>query len=153
IAAFIPQRRVWGIFTLPALTLLSMYCLGFLAAMGMAWLFKRTLLRAETPTFLMELPPYRKPSPRSVLLFAWSQARMVIKRAGTVILAISICLWALTTYPKLPGADPGAQLRHSLAGRVGHLIEPAIRPLGFNWKIGIGLIGATAAREVFVSTL
>jgi ferrous iron transport protein B len=70
-----------------------------------------------------------------------------------VILAISICLWGLTTYPKNPSPDAGEQLRTSFAGRVGHLIEPVIRPLGFDWKIGIGLIGATAAREVFVSTL
>jgi ferrous iron transport protein B len=153
IAAFIPARRVWGIFTLPALTLLAMYMLGFLAAMGMAWLFKKTLLKAETPTFLMELPPYRQPSPQSVVLFVWSQARTFIRRAGTVILAISICLWALTTYPKRPGADAGEQLRYSIAGRMGRLMEPVIRPLGFDWKIGIGLIGATAAREVFVSTL
>jgi len=153
IAAFIPARRVWGIFTLPALTLLGLYVLGFLAAMAMAWLFKRTLLKAETPTFLMELPPYRKPSARTVGVFAWLQARIFLQRAGTVIIAISICLWALTTYPKLPGADRGAQLRHSVAGRIGHFLEPAIRPLGFDWKIGIGLIGATAAREVFVSTL
>jgi ferrous iron transport protein B len=153
IGAFIPARRVWGIFTLPALTLLAMYVTGFLAAMGMAWLFKRTLLKAETPTFLMELPPYRKPSPRGVALFAWLQARMFLQRAGTVILAISICLWALTTYPRLPSADRGQQLRYSIAGRIGHGLEPAIRPLGFDWKIGIGLIGATAAREVFVSTL
>jgi ferrous iron transport protein B len=153
IAAFIPARRVWGIFTLPALTLLGLYVLGFMAAMGMAWLFKRTLLKAETPTFLMELPPYRKPSARTIGVFAWLQARMFLQRAGTVIMAISICLWALTTYPKLPQADRGQQLRHSVAGRIGHLLEPAIRPLGFDWKIGIGLIGATAAREVFVSTL
>jgi ferrous iron transport protein B len=153
IAAFIPARRVWGIFTLPALTLLGLYVLGFLAAMAMAWLFKRTLLKAETPTFLMELPPYRKPSAHTVAVFAWLQARMFLQRAGTVILAISICLWALTTYPKLPKADRGQQLRHSVAGRIGHFLEPAIRPLGFDWKIGIGLIGATAAREVFVSTL
>lgn len=153
IATFIPARRVWGFFTLPALTLLAMYVLGFGAAMAMAWLFKRTLLKAETPTFLMELPPYRKPSPKSVSLYAWTQAQMFGRRAGTVILAISICLWALTTYPRLPHADPGAQLRYSFAGRVGHVMEPVIRPLGFNWKIGIGLIGAAAAREVFVSTL
>jgi ferrous iron transport protein B len=153
IAAFIPARRVWGIFTLPALTLLALYVLGFLAAMGMAWLFKRTLLKAETPTFMMELPPYRSPSLKGVGLFVWSQARMFMRRAGTVILAISIVLWALTTYPKRPNAEPGEQLRYSFAGQVGRALEPLIRPLGFDWKIGIGLIGATAAREVFVSTL
>jgi len=99
---------------------------------------------------------YRSCSPRSargVALFAWLQARMFLRRAGTVILAISICLWALTTYPRLPSADRGEQLRYSIAGRIGHGIEPAIRPLGFDWKIGIGLVTSLVAREVIVGTL
>lgn len=153
IGAFIPARRVWGIFTLPALTLLALYLLGFLIALAMGAVFKKTLLRGETPTFLMELPPYRKPSLRTVLFFVWSQARTFLVRAGTVILAISICIWFLTAYPKLPEASPTEQLRHSFAGRIGHAVEPVIRPLGFDWKIGIGLLSAMAAREVFVATM
>jgi ferrous iron transport protein B len=153
ISAFIPARRVWGIFTLPTLTLLAMYLLGFLAALGMAALFKKTLLKAETPIFIMELPPYRLPDPKTVLFYVWSQAREFLVRAGTVILAISICIWFLTSYPKQPGASPGEQLAHSFAGRTGRALEPALAPLGFDWKIGIGLFGAMAAREVFVSTM
>jgi ferrous iron transport protein B len=153
IGAFIPARRVWGFLTLPTLTLLCMYLLGFVVALGMAALFKKTLLKAETPIFIMELPPYRLPDPKTVLFYVWSQAREFLVRAGTVILAISVCIWFLTSYPKLPGGTPGAQLAHSFAGKIGHTLEPVLRPLGFDWKIGIGLVGAMAAREVFVSTM
>jgi ferrous iron transport protein B len=153
IGAFIPARRVWGIFTLPALTLLSLYLLGFVMALAMGTLFKKSLLKSETPIFMMELPPYRLPSPRTVLFFVGGQARMFLVRAGTVILAISICIWFLTTYPKAPNAAPAEQLEHSVAGRMGRALEPAIRPLGFDWKIGIGLVSAMAAREVFVATM
>jgi ferrous iron transport protein B len=153
IGAFIPARRVWGIFTLPALTLLAMYLLGFGIALAMGALFKKTLLRGETPVFMMELPPYRLPSLRTVLLFVWAQAKAFVVRAGTVILAISICIWFLTAYPKRPEAPAAAQLEASFAGRIGHALEPLIRPLGFDWKIGIGLLSAVAAREVFVGTM
>jgi ferrous iron transport protein B len=153
ISAFIPAKRVWGPFTLPTLTLLAMYLLGFVAALAMAALFKKTLLRAETPIFIMELPPYRLPDPKTVLLYVWSQVREFLVRAGTVILAISICIWFLMSYPKQPGATSSEQLTHSFAGRIGHGLEPVLEPLGFDWKIGIGLIGAMAAREVFVSTM
>src|SRR5262249_34549602 len=147
IGAFIPARRVWGIFTLPALTLLAMYLLGFGMALAMGALFKKSLLKGETPIFMMELPPYRMPSLRTVGFFVWSQVRTFVVRAGTVILAISICIWFLTTYPKRPDAPASEQLRHSFAGKIGHALEPVIRPLGFDWKIGVGLISATAARE------
>jgi ferrous iron transport protein B len=153
IGAFIPARPVLGILTLPTVTLLALYLLGFGAAMAMAALFKRTLLRSEAPTFIMELPPYRMPQMKTVGLTVWNASREFLVRAGTVILAISICIWFLTAYPKSPGVSSGEQLASSFAGRIGHAMEPVLRPLGFDWKIGIGLIGATAAREVFVSTL
>jgi ferrous iron transport protein B len=153
IGAFIPARRVWGIFTAPALTLLAMYLLGFVLALAMGALFKKTLLRGEIPVFMMELPPYRLPALRTVAFFVWSQVRTFLVRAGTVILAISICIWFLTTYPHRPGLPPSEQLRQSFAGQFGHAVEPLIRPLGFDWKIGIGLVGAMAAREVFVATM
>jgi ferrous iron transport protein B len=153
IGAFLPARPVLGFLTLPTVTLLGMYLLGFGAAMAMAALFKRTLLRSETPTFIMELPPYRVPQMRTVGLTVWLATREFLVRAGTVILAISICIWFLTAYPKTPGATSGQQLTNSFAGRIGHAMEPVLQPLGFDWKIGIGIIGATAAREVFVSTM
>jgi ferrous iron transport protein B len=135
--------------------MLAMYALGTVTAFGMAWLFKRTLLQGETPVLLMELPPYRLPAWRGIVLHMWQRGSMFLKRAGTVILALSILLWALATYPRNPDLDATSsqQLEYSAAGRMGHLLEPVIRPLGFDWKIGIGIIGSFAAREVFVSTM
>ena len=153
IAAFIPQKKVLGTFSLPGLTLVSMYLLGLVMALLMAWVFKKTLLKSETPAFILELPPYRMPSPRSVLLHTWEQAWAFLERAGTFILGVSIVLWFLATYPKSDHATPAGQLGHSFAGQAGKAIEPLIRPLGFDWKIGIGLIGSVLQREVFVSTM
>ena len=153
IGAFIPDVRVLGVFTLPALTLLSMYVLGTVAAFGMAALFNRTLLKGEAPTFLLEMPPYRRPSFRTVLLQMGERAWLFLRRAGTVILSITIVLWFLASYPKAPGASSSEQVRQSFAGRLGRAIEPVIAPLGFDWKMGIGLISSFAAREVFVSAM
>ena len=153
IAAFIPRKTVLGIFSLPGLTLVAMYLLGLTAALSMAWVFKKTLLKSEAPAFIMELPPYKMPSFKSVLLHMWERSILFLKRAGTIILGVSIVLWFLATYPKLERASPSEQLNQSFAGRAGHLIEPIIKPLGFDWKIGIGLIGSILQREVFVSTM
>lgn len=152
IAALVPDERV------PVLTkvgiMLLMYMLGTAGAFGFAWLFKRTLLKGEPPLMIMELPPYRLPSPKDVLLHMVERAWIFVRRAGTVILGISIILWFLSAYPKAPeGATPTEQLAQSFAGRAGHILEPAIEPLGFDWQIGIGLITSFAAREVFVSTM
>lgn len=203
IAAFFADRRVFGFLSLGALIILAMYALGIVAAILVATLLKRTLLRAPTPPLVMELPPYRVPHFRVVAHTVMSRAWMFVRRAGTVILAISILLWGLVTFPRtaqLTGeqqsavtqsvretglengataardtdgdadgnvagnaagnngteantASQGAQLRGSFAGRFGQFIEPVIAPLGFDWRIGIGLISSFAAREVFVSTM
>ncbi|MGB8166202.1 MAG: ferrous iron transport protein B [Chthoniobacteraceae bacterium] len=135
--------------------MLSMYLLGIVAAFSMAWLFKKTLLRGETPMLLLEMPPYRLPDWKTIVIRMWERAGLFLRRAGTVILSLSILLWALATYPKPadPQASPAEALAHSIAGRMGHAIEPIIAPLGYDWKIGIGLIGSFAAREVFVGTM
>jgi len=165
----------------------------------MAWLFKKTLLRGETPMLILELPPYKMPVFKVILRHMWDRSKLFLRRAGTVILGINILLWFLATYPKssaddaafaakraeinqqveqlklsateanplstnaiaaletrltnLATQESSEQLRHSFAGRMGHLIEPAIAPLGFDWKMGIGIIASFAAREVFVSTM
>ena len=152
IAALVPGDRV------PLLTkvgiMLLMYALGTVGAFGFAWLFKRTLLKGAPPLMIMELPPYRLPLLRDVALHMVERAGLFLRRAGTVILGISIVLWFLAAYPKAPAdATPTQQLAQSFAGRAGHLLEPVIRPLGFDWQIGIGLITSFAAREVFVSTM
>jgi len=264
IAACIPQTKLLGFLGLPGLTLLGMYLLGIVGALGMAWLFKRTLLKGEPPPLILELPPYKRPVALVILRHMWERSKLFLRRAGTVILGINILLWFLVTYPRsqevearysnerekllraafpqsasrvdlignvrrlahdhhaiggrrdsfhrsgeeadtlakhlleaagfssaeliaertlprqfpplgerfeealkdlpkldhirrgfdeLAKAESGELLRHSFAGRIGHLIEPTIRPLGFDWKIGIGLVASFAAREVFVSTM
>jgi ferrous iron transport protein B len=120
----------------------------------MAALFNRTILKGEPPSFLLEMPPYRLPSLRTVLYQMGERAWLFLKRAGTVILSISVVLWFLATYPKSPdGTSKSDQIRHSLAGQIGRVIEPAIAPLGFDWKMGIGIVSSFAAREVFVSAM
>ena len=133
--------------------MLAMYLLGIIGACTMAWAFKKTLLRSQKPVFVMELPPYRLPSIKSVILQMWERMGMFLKRAGTVILAMSIILWALMSYPKHQGLDQAQSLKQSFAGQAGSAIEPIIKPLGFDWRVGIGLFGSFAAREVFVSTM
>ena len=192
IAACIPDQPVMGVLTLPGLTMLAMYLLGIVVALLMAWLFKKTLLKGETPLLIMELPPYKRPVVKVVLRHMWDRSQIFLKRAGTVILGISILLWFLASYPRnsdtekefaarraalisasasnattplalaparvspleeLDKLEAGEKLRASFAGRFGQWIEPVIAPLGFDWKIGIGIVASFAAREVFVSTM
>jgi ferrous iron transport protein B len=151
IAAMLPAGEV------PALTragiMLSMYLLGTVGAFVFAWIFNRTLMKGQSSLMVLEMPSYKRPSFRQLLLFMLERARIFLRRAGTVILGLSILLWAAMTYPKTAGADESVQLANSVAGQAGHLVEPLIKPLGFDWKIGIGLIASFAAREVFNSTM
>ena len=209
IGACIPNIRVLGFFKLTGLTMLAMYLLGIVMALLMAWLFKKTLLKGETPMLIMELPPYKRPLVRVVFRHMWDRSKIFLRRAGTVILGINILLWFLATYPKHSAADAkydqaraievakinpnartkadvemvaddlqelgrkrnalqdqvldslnaldkqqaGEHLRSSFAGIAGRAIEPIIKPLGFDWRMGIGIISSFAAREVFVSTM
>jgi ferrous iron transport protein B len=107
---------------------------------------------AATP-MILEMPSYKWPAFGSILVQVWQRARLFVQRAGTVILGLSILIWFASTYPKTDTDDSTLALENSIAGQAGKLIEPLIEPLGYNWKIGIGLIGSFAAREVFVSTL
>lgn len=133
--------------------MLAMYLLGTVTAFVCAWIFKKTILRSETPMLILELPPYRRPVLRTVLMNMFQRGSQFVKRAGTVILGLSILLWFLATYPKPAEGNPASPLAQSYAGQMGHALEPLIEPLGFNWKIGIGLVASQAAREVFVSTM
>lgn len=135
--------------------MVAMYAVGTLTAFAMAGLLKATLLKGERPMLLLELPPYRMPSAGTIGLRMLDRGWIFLKRAGTVIFALSILLWAAVTYPKHPNAEatPSDRIAYSVGGRVGRAIEPAIAPLGFDWKTGIGLVGSFAAREVFVSTM
>jgi ferrous iron transport protein B len=156
IAAFVPAVTV-GVVGLQSLTMLGMYLLGTGAALGMAALFRRTLLRSDTRALIIELPRYSLPSARVLLTSVWQRVRIFLRRAGTVIFSISVLLWALAHYPKPhdAGTPPTAEqaLSQSALGRIGHAIEPAVRPLGYDWKIGVSMVASFAAREVFVSTM
>jgi ferrous iron transport protein B len=133
--------------------MLGLYALGTLGAFGFAWVFNKCVMKGSASPMILEMPSYKMPAIKSILLHVWQRARMFLVRAGTIIMGISILIWAASTYPKSDTADKSLQLENSFAGRAGKLIEPAIAPLGYDWKIGIGLIGSFAAREVFNSTM
>lgn len=181
IATFFAGQKVFGFLSLGAVLMLAMYGLGIVVAIIVAFILKKTLLKSPPPPFVMELPSYRLPNWRNVLQNMFNNGWMFVKRAGTVILAISIILWGLTTFPRTAiteekpadvqtsmseaqmeseasetektQQEASDHLQHSYAGRLGHIIEPVIQPLGFDWKIGVALISSFAAREVLVSTL
>ncbi|MED5261850.1 MAG: ferrous iron transporter B [Myxococcota bacterium] len=160
VSAFVPRETVLGPIGLQGLVMLGLYLLGATGALGVAAVFKRTLLRGEGLPFTMELPSYRWPTIRLWASQLWGSVWAFVRRAGTIILGLSIVLWFLITFPRtpLPPELPPAEasslaLANSYAGQLGHAIEPAIAPLGFDWKIGVGLVASLAAREVIVSTL
>lgn len=183
IGAFFTGQYVFGFLSLGAVLILSMYVLGVVVAIIIAFILKKTILKAPTPPLVMELPPYRMPNFKVVFLNVFQRPGMFLKRAGTVILAISIILWALANFPRpsqveisqtseteqtqtVAVAPPTEEeqkaieteakaeiLRNSFAGRLGRTVEPMIAPLGYDWKIGIGLFSSFAARETFVSTM
>lgn len=149
---FAPDARL-GVLSMGAVVLFAMYLLSVVAALTAAAVLRRTVLKGPGAPLVLELPPYRLPATGVLMFNVWQRVRAFLIGAGTVILALTIILWALLSYPRVATEAAGDQLRHSFAGRLGHVIEPAIEPLGFDWRIGVGIIGAFAAREVFVSTL
>lgn len=152
IAAFVPNIPILkGFLYLPAATMLGLYVLGFLAAIAIARVLKSTVLKSGRSSFMLEMPPYRWPTWQSLALRLIDRAKVFLRRAGTVILLVAVLIWVLAHVPFHNGKTPG--IEQSYAGMVGKAIEPAIKPLGFNWKIGIGLITSLAAREVIVGTL
>ena len=183
IAAFIPNLNVFHLLHLQGLTLLGLYLLSIVAGLGVAAIFRKTFLKGNRMPFVFELPPYRIPHLKTVLGTMWDRAKEFIVRAGSIIFLLSIVLWFLVSYPKDPAAEvrfvtakheavatmrgdalrerlgvikhdqKDLQIRSSFAGALGKAIEPAIRPLGFNWEIGIGIVASFAARELLISTL
>jgi ferrous iron transport protein B len=157
IAAFIPNTfYVHGVIGLRTLVMLGLYLAGFVGAMTTAWLLKSSILKSSDAPFILELPQYRMPTIRSLALRLVDRARVFMRNAGTVILCVTLALWVLAHIPVThtqSGAISAPELAESAIGRMGHFIEPAIAPLGFNWKIGIGLVSSVLAREVMVSTM
>jgi ferrous iron transport protein B len=152
IAAFIPEKPLLGVFFgTRAAALLGLYVLGFLAAIFTARILKSTVLKSTRSPFMLEMPPYRWPTFRSLGLRLIDRSKVFLRRAGTVILGVAVVLWVLSSLPLHDGKSP--EIANSFAGKIGRSVEPVIKPLGFNWKIGIGLITSLAAREVIVGTL
>jgi len=152
VAAFIPDRRLLGGFlSTQTAAYLGLYVLGLAAAVATARLLKSTVLKSSRSSFMLEMPPYRWPTLRGLALRLIDRAKVFLRRAGTVILAVALIIWVLAHLPLTDGKPP--EIGQSIVGMIGHAVEPAIKPLGFNWKIGIGLITSLAAREVIVGTL
>jgi ferrous iron transport protein B len=156
IAAFIPHRTfLGGLIGLRAMVMLGLYALGFLAALVTARLLNSSVMKATPTPFILELPQYRWPTVRSLALRLYDRGKLFLKKAGTIILAVTFLVWVLSVLP-IRFTQAGGQfadLATSVIGHLGHWIEPVIRPLGFNWKIGIGLLSSIVAREVIVGTL
>ncbi len=160
IGTFVPALPLLPGINLQGATMLVMYLLGTVTALIVAFAFRRTLLKGPVRPMLLELPGYRWPSVGSLLVTVWQRCKVFLQRAGTVILSLSIVLWALATYPKTTAdatqpetVQQEQQLAHSVLGRFGHAVEPVVAPLGYDWKIGVSIVASFAAREVFVSTM
>lgn len=175
IGLVVPEKTVYGIFNYQGLALMGFYLMGFVSALVSAWVMKKILKVKDRSFFVMEMPVFQLPRFNHVALTVWNAVRAFVMEAGKVIVAVSIILWVLASYgpgdsfekaerqvrtehPSLPEEDlkneiASAQLEASYAGRFGHFIEPVIRPLGYDWKIGIALLTSFAAREVFVGTM
>jgi ferrous iron transport protein B len=152
ILAFIPATNLLGPFLgLRSAVMLGLYLLGFVAAVATAKLLKSTVLKSKPTPFLMEMPSYRLPALRSLGLRLYDRGMVFMKQAGTVILLATLVLCVLKALPYQNGKP--AELENSIIGKIGHTIEPVIEPLGFNWKVGIGLITSLAARETMVATM
>ncbi len=152
IAAFIPnQKFLGGIIGLRAMVMLSLYLLGFLAALVTAKMLNSSVMKASSAPFILELPQYRWPTLSSLGLRLYDRGKLFLKKAGTVILTVTFLVWVMSVLPIHGGQF--SNLTSSVIAHMGHWIEPVIQPLGFNWKIGIGILSSIVAREVIVGTL
>lgn len=153
IAAFIPDRVVGGIFNLQGLVLFALYIGGIVSAMAVAWVAKLARTDKSRTPLMLELPAYRWPSLRSLVLGLYERALIFLRRVGGIILTVSIVLWFLASYPGAPDGATQAAIRYSFAGQIGSWLEVVLAPIGFNWQIAIALVPGMAAREVAVGAL
>ena len=153
ISAFIPQRQVWGVFSLQGLVFFGLYAAGLVSALAVAWVVRNLFWRGATEPFLMELPAYKTPDPMNVLRNVVQRGQIFLTRAGTIILSMMILIWFLSTVPGKPAGAPGPAIDYSFAGIIGHAIQPVLQPIGFSWQMSVALIPGMAAREVAVGAL
>ncbi len=153
IGAFIPSRSVGGVFNLKGLVLFTLYVIAVISAMGVAWVMKLTVMRGQNPPLMMELPEYRAPNLRNLLLGLWERARIFLSRVGGIILTLMVVLWFLASFPAPPEGATGPPIEYSIAGMLGRGLQYIFEPIGFNWQISIALVPGMAAREIAVGAL
>jgi ferrous iron transport protein B len=153
IGAFIPQRQVWGLFSLQGLVMFGLYASGIVSALVVSFVIRKVFWRGVVEPFMMELPTYKLPDPKNVARNLLLRAEIFLKRAGTMIAGMMVLIWFLSTFPYPPAGAVGPAIDYSLAGIIGHWMEPAMRPIGFNWQMSVALIPGMAAREVAVGAL
>ncbi|MFT4252674.1 MAG: ferrous iron transporter B [Caulobacter sp.] len=153
IGAFIPNHKVWGVLSLQGLVMFGLYASGVVFALVVSFIIRRVFWRGVAEPLMMELPTYRWPEPRNVLLNLWTRARIFMSRAGRIILPLMVLVWVLATFPYPPEGATGPAIDYSIAGRVGKFIAPVMEPIGFNWQMTVALIPGMAAREVAVAVL
>jgi ferrous iron transport protein B len=152
IGAFVPERSV-GLFNLRGLTLFGLYVAGVVSAMAVAWVFKRVWMKSRYQPLMLELPPYRVPGLRNLVIGLWERARIFMARVGGIIFSLMVILWFLSTYPGPPDGATGPAIQYSFAGWLGQALQHVFAPIGFNWQISIALVPGLAAREVAVGAL
>ncbi len=153
IAAFIPNQVIWGPLRLQGVVMFALYALGIAAALLFAFVLRRTILAGPKFPLHLEMPIYKMPSPLDLGVGLLERAKMFLRRAGTIIFSLSVLVWFLATHPAAPPDANGPAIHYSFAGRFGHLVEPIIKPIGFDWRLGVALVPGFAAREVMVSAL
>ncbi len=153
ISAFIPNRSVWGPINLPGLVMFGLYAAGIVSALTISLVLRKVFWRTASEPFLMELPAYKVPDVLNVARGVWQRAEMFLKRAGTTILSMAILIWFLSYFPRPPAGATQPAINYSLAGMIGHWVEPVMAPIGFNWQMAVSLIPGMAAREVSVAAL
>ncbi len=153
IGAFIPNERVWGFASLQGLVMFGLYASGILSALAISFVIRRVFWRGTIEPFLMELPTYKMPEPKSVLRNLLVRAKIFLNRAGRIILPMMILIWVLSTFPYPPEGATQPAIDYSFAGMIGHAIQPLLAPIGFNWQMSIALVPGMAAREVAVAAL
>ena len=153
IAGFIPRQTVWGFASLQGLVMFGLYASGIVSALMVAFVMRRLLWRGAVEPFIMELPTYKVPDAKNVLMNVLQRGRIFLRRAGTIILAMMVLVWFLSTVPGPPAGATGPAIDYSFAGMLGHWMEPVLAPIGFTWQIGVALVPGMAAREVAVGAL
>jgi ferrous iron transport protein B len=153
IGAFIPQRTLWGGLQLQGMVLFALYLVGVASAMAVAYVLKRAGAGARLQTLMLELPVYHWPNLRNLTIGLWQRVEIFLSRVGTIILALMVILWALSSFPTPPPGATGPAIQYSIAGHLGAWLAVIFKPIGFNWQISIALVPGLAAREVAVGAL